>query len=217
MERHRPSLEHLSAQGASSPLLRRLQWKPRPRTTWRVSGAREALRRVRCRSVITAVGHSIGGWAALCPPAPRPEDAILPLTSRGVPGRPVVLYAAAGWLLHSAPRTGQPPMLVSPGADAVVPVDRSGCWNSRGRQRPGSLPGDHFGFMNGRPGGGSGEFDRETFRDSSPRTPWTSSSNLIPTRRVPDRDRPGRSDRLSPGVGGLTRRVECRGFPRSAR
>lgn len=174
-ERHRPLLEHLASHGCRviAPRFERLApAAPAADLVTRPAGLAEALRRWAApEAAVTVVGHSIGGWAALCLAGAIPygRDGI-PLD---VPREPrvgrLVLYApATGWFAApGALDAVTAPMLVFAGdRDTVTPVQQAVLLKQAAapvdvRVVPGA---DHFSFMNTRPPGTADPagFDRET-------------------------------------------------------
>ncbi|MFD4639188.1 alpha/beta hydrolase family protein [Lentzea sp. NPDC058436] len=175
-QRHRPLLDHLEAAGCQviAPSFDRLMpGEARPQDLLaRPNGLIEALRGT--EGDVTVVGHSIGGWAALC---------LAGATPWGRDGRPfdvpreprvtrlVLLAPAAGWFAGPGALAGvQVPMRVYAGtADTVTPLAQIEVL----RTAPGPVdlrvvPGaGHFSFMNTLPPGVQEDpaFDRVRFLD----------------------------------------------------
>lgn len=176
-ERHRPLLDHLAAHDCQvvAPYFERLV-APEATTAellTRPAGLVEALHRwASPDAAVVVVGHSIGGWAALCLVGATPWGRDRkPLD---VPREPrvsrLVLYApAAGWFAApGALDAVTAPMLVYAGElDTITPVEQA--------IRLKSAPADvdvrvvpkagHFSFMNTPPPGmvDDDAFDRDRF------------------------------------------------------
>ncbi|MCM3923245.1 hypothetical protein ND748_16445 [Frankia sp. AiPs1] len=177
-QRHRPLLDHLAGHGCQviAPRFERMvgQSPNRAQLLARPVGLVEALRQSAAGdAAVVAVGHSIGGWAALCLAGATPWER--DGTPLDVPREPRVsrlaLYApATGWFAApGALAAVTAPMLVyAAELDTVTPVDQA--------IRLKSAPADvelrvvpnagHFSFMNSPPpdlaDDGAG-FDRDRF------------------------------------------------------
>lgn len=173
-ERHRPLLERLAGNGCHvvAPYFDLLPADaPAPQLLERLHGLVAALEEsAHPDAEVVAIGHSIGGWAALCLAGATPWG-WQPIE---VPREPrigkLVLYApAAGWFAApGALAEVKAPMLVyAGGADTVTPVAQASLL--RGAAGPVDLrvvPGaGHFGFMHTPPPGMADDpaFDREGF------------------------------------------------------
>ncbi|GAA2000730.1 hypothetical protein [Catenulispora subtropica] len=131
-ERHRPLLEHLAARDIHviAPRFERLMAREAnpAELLARPAGLVEALHRFAAPdAAVTAVGHSIGGWAALCLAGARPwgrdgEPMEVPREPRV--GRLVLFAPAVGWFAApGALDAVTAPMLVFAGElDAVTPA-----------------------------------------------------------------------------------------------
>ncbi len=176
-ERHRPLLEHLAAHGCQvvAPRFERLVAREATAAELlaRPLGLVEALHRSASPDAeVVVVGHSIGGWAALCLAGATPwgRDG----KPMDVPREPrvsrLVLYApAAGWFAApGALDAVTVPMLVYAGElDAVTPVEQARHLTSA----PAAVDlrvvpkAGHFGFMHLPPPGTAEDpaFDRDRF------------------------------------------------------
>lgn len=176
-ERYRPLLEHLAAHDCQviAPRFERLV--AREATTAellaRPVGLVEALHRwASPDAAVVVVGHSIGGWAALCLAGAKPwgrdgKPLDAPLEPRV--GRLVLYAPAAGWFAApGALDAVTAPMLVYAGElDTVTPVEQA----IRLKSAPAQVdlrvvPGaGHFSFMNTPPPGTveNEDFDRAQF------------------------------------------------------
>lgn len=176
-ERYRPLLEHLATHGCQviAPHFERLV--AREATTAellaRPLGLVEALHRWACPDTeVVVVGHSIGGWAALCLAGATPWG--LDGKPLDVPREPRVsrlaLYApAAGWFAApGALDAVTAPMLVYAGElDTVTPIEQA----SRLKSAPATVDlrivpkAGHFSFMHVPPPGMADDdaFDRDRF------------------------------------------------------
>jgi pimeloyl-ACP methyl ester carboxylesterase len=164
-ERHRPLLEHLADCGCQviAPCFERLaaQAAAAPDLVARPAGLAAALRRYAApEAAVAVVGHSIGGWAALCLAGAIPygRDGVALEVPREPRVSRLVLFApAAGWFAApGALDAVTAPMLVFTGdLDTVTPAEQVACL----QQAPApvdlrTVPGaDHFSFMNTRPPG----------------------------------------------------------------
>ncbi|WP_216905462.1 alpha/beta hydrolase family protein [Nocardia noduli] len=130
--RHLPLLEALADNGCRviAPCFRRFD-TPQPSTVELVSRLRDLIdaleREASPEAEVTAIGHSIGGWAALCLAGATPygrdgEPMKVPREPRV--GRLVLYAPAAGWFaVPGALDAVTAPMLVYAGAlDTVTPV-----------------------------------------------------------------------------------------------
>lgn len=176
-ERHRPLLDHLAAHGCQviAPCFERLV--AREATTaellTRPAGLVEALREWAAPAAsVVVVGHSIGGWAALCLAGASPWGAGgRPLEVPREPRvRRLVLYApAAGWFAApGALAAVTAPMLVFAGElDTVTPVEQAMHLKSAPAEVDVRVvpKAGYFSFMNTPPPGTAddGAFDRDRF------------------------------------------------------
>ncbi|MFI9552919.1 alpha/beta hydrolase family protein [Nonomuraea endophytica] len=183
-ERHRPLLEHLADHGCQviAPRFERFNGRDATATELlaRPRGLKDALDRwASPGAAVVAVGHSIGGWAALC---------LAGATPWGVDGRPLevpreprvarlALYApAAGWFAApGALDAVTVPMLVYAGElDTVTPVEQA--LLLKGAPGPVDVrivpKAGHFSFMNTPPPGMAEDdaFDRDRFLAELART-----------------------------------------------
>jgi pimeloyl-ACP methyl ester carboxylesterase len=176
-ERYRPLLEHLAAHGCQvvAPYFER--FAPQEATTAdllaRPVGLVEALHRWASPDVaVVVVGHSIGGWAALClagatPWAREGEPLEVPREPRV---SRLVLYApAAGWFAApGALDAVTAPVLVFAGElDTVTPVEQAIHLKSAPTEVDVRIVPNagHFSFMNTPPPGTADDdaFDRDPF------------------------------------------------------
>jgi pimeloyl-ACP methyl ester carboxylesterase len=176
-ERYAPFLAHLAGQGCQviAPYFERLV--PREATTAeliaRPAGLVEALhRRASPDAAVTVVGHSIGGWAALCLAGATPwgqDGKPLDVPREPRVGRLVLYAPAAGWFgAPGALDAVTTPMLVYVGdLDTVTPVEQVAVLkNARAEVDLRVIPkAGHFSFMNVLPPGVTDDaaFDRDRF------------------------------------------------------
>jgi pimeloyl-ACP methyl ester carboxylesterase len=176
-ERHRPLLEHLAAHGCRvvAPSFERLApGEPSPAALLaRPAGLIDALRECAAPDApVVAVGHSIGGWAALCLAGAVPwgrDRRPLEVPREPRVSRLVLFAPAAGWFAAPGALDGvTAPMLVFAGElDRVTPVEQALHLKSAPapvdvRIEPGA---GHFSFMNTPPPGTTEDpaFDRDRF------------------------------------------------------
>lgn len=178
-ERYRPLLEHLAAHDCQVIAPRFERFDPRDVTTAqllaRPAGLVEALAREAAPdATVAAVGHSIGGWAALCLAGATPwgRDG-MPLE---VPREPrvgrLILYApSAGWFAApgSLDAVTAPMLVYAGGRDTVTPVDQVSHLKSARAEVDLRIVAQagHFSFMNTPPPGvvEDDAFDRDRFLD----------------------------------------------------
>ncbi|NUR26512.1 MAG: hypothetical protein HOV83_11805 [Catenulispora sp.] len=178
-ERHRPFLEHLAAQGIQviAPRFEHLiarEASPAELLA-RPIGLIEALHQWAAPDAeIVAVGHSIGGWAALCLAGATPwgrDGKPMEVPREPRIGRLVLFAPASGWFAApGALDQVTAPMLVFAGErDAVTPVGQISCLTKA--PPPVDLrvvpKAGHFSFMNTPPPNAVEDedeaFDREAF------------------------------------------------------
>jgi pimeloyl-ACP methyl ester carboxylesterase len=176
-ERYRPLLDHLAAYDCRiiAPCFERFDGANVTTTQLlaRPVGLVEALHREAAPdATVVAVGHSIGGWAALCLAGATPwgRDGV-PLD---VPREPrvsrLVLYTpAAGWFAApgSLDAVTAPMLVYAGGRDTVTPVEQVAHLKSAPAEVDLRIVPEagHFSFMNTPPPGkvDDDEFDRDQF------------------------------------------------------